>query len=52
MLFNSLFSPTVTPQVREINDCPHVGWSGGCDDCVLELEPMTCQEEKNSMEEL
>lgn len=26
-------------------ECPHVGESGGCDDCVLGLEPMTCYEE-------
>lgn len=25
--------------------CPYVGWSGGCDDCTLGLEPMTCEEE-------
>jgi len=30
--------------------CPYAGWSGGCDDCVLGFEPMTCQEEKNTME--
>lgn len=30
--------------------CPHVGWSGGCDDCQIGLESMTCEEEKASME--
>jgi len=29
----------------EMQPCPHVGDSGGCDDCKLNLEPMTCEEE-------
>lgn len=33
---------------EKIISCPHVGWSGGCDDCTLGLEPMTCEEEKKS----
>jgi len=33
--------------MKEEITCPHVGWSGGCDDCKLGLEPMTCQEELN-----
>ena len=30
--------------------CPHVGESGGCDECTLGLESMTCQEEKADMD--
>ena len=28
--------------------CPYSGESGGCDDCVLGLETMTCEEERTS----
>jgi len=36
--------------MNETIDCPYVGESGGCDDCTIGLEPMTCQEEKENME--
>jgi len=43
---NGAHSYKEASKMNEIN-CPYVGWSGGCDDCDLGLEPMTCEEKLN-----
>lgn len=36
--------------MNDLLTCPHVGWSGGCDDCGIGLESMTCEEELREYE--